>query len=85
MSEQRLGVLIVCILIFVSCHVASEVVPEAVPRRRPPIRRPVARDLLTVVEGCVIMANDGQMLGKITLNKYDTDSILNTYGDYGSK
>lgn len=32
-----------------------------------------------------IMASDGQYLGKLCLNKFDTESILNTYGPYGSQ
>lgn len=31
-----------------------------------------------------LIAQDGQFLGKITNNNYDTDSILNEYGPYGS-
>ncbi|WP_336533252.1 hypothetical protein [Bacteroides acidifaciens] len=31
-----------------------------------------------------IIANDGQFLGKLSLNIYDTDSILNKYGRYGN-
>jgi hypothetical protein len=32
-----------------------------------------------------LLADDGQYLGKITSNIYDTASILNEYGPYGSK
>lgn len=32
-----------------------------------------------------LQAQDNQFLGKITSNKYETDSILNKYGTYGSK
>jgi glutaredoxin-related protein len=32
-----------------------------------------------------LMAQDNQYLGKITKNKYDSESILNKYGTYGSK
>lgn len=32
-----------------------------------------------------IVANDGQYLGKLSLNVYDTESILNVYGLYGSQ
>lgn len=35
--------------------------------------------------GSYLMAQDGQLLGKITDNLYDTDSILNQYGPYGSQ
>ena len=31
-----------------------------------------------------ILANDGQFLGKLCLNIYDPESILNNYGIYGS-
>ena len=37
------------------------------------------------LEGCVIVAADGQMLGVITSNEYDTNSFLNQYGNYGNK
>lgn len=32
-----------------------------------------------------LIAQDDQFLGKITDNTYDTDSILNQYGTYGSQ
>lgn len=32
-----------------------------------------------------LLANDGQYLGRLTLNKYDSNSIYNQYGNYGSK
>lgn len=35
-------------------------------------------------DGSYLVAQDGQFLGKITDNSYDTDSILNEYGPYGS-
>ncbi len=31
-----------------------------------------------------IIANNGQYLGKLSLNIYDPDSILNKYGKYGN-
>ena len=31
-----------------------------------------------------LQAQDGQFLGKIVSNKYDSNSILNKYGTYGS-
>jgi hypothetical protein len=31
-----------------------------------------------------IVADDGQFLGKLTLNQYDSESISNSYGSYGS-
>ncbi|MFT5717187.1 MAG: hypothetical protein ACI9T7_001373 [Oleiphilaceae bacterium] len=36
-------------------------------------------------DGSYLIAEDGQLLGKITDNIYDTDSILNQYGPYGSQ
>lgn len=35
--------------------------------------------------GSYLIAEDGQLLGKITNNSYDADSILNQYGPYGSR
>ncbi|MGH9405172.1 MAG: hypothetical protein ACRD3D_04950 [Terriglobia bacterium] len=35
-------------------------------------------------EGAVIIAHDGQHLGKITLAEFDADSIVNELGPYGS-
>jgi hypothetical protein len=32
-----------------------------------------------------LVANDGNYLGKLCLNRFDPDSIVNPYGDYGSK
>lgn len=32
-----------------------------------------------------LQAQDGQLLGKITTNRYDNDSIINKYGPYGSR
>lgn len=32
-----------------------------------------------------IVANDGQFLGKLSLNQYDSESIMNKYGSFGSK
>ena len=32
-----------------------------------------------------IIANDGTFLGKITSNQYDSDSVFNNYGNYGSE
>lgn len=36
-------------------------------------------------DGSYLIGEDGQLLGKITDNAYDTDSILNEYGPYGSE
>jgi hypothetical protein len=32
-----------------------------------------------------LVADDGQFLGKLTLNQYDSESISNNYGSYGSQ
>lgn len=32
-----------------------------------------------------LVADDGQFLGKLTLNQYDSESISNSYGSYGSQ
>ena len=32
-----------------------------------------------------LVSPDGTYLGKLTTNKYDSDSFLNTYGEYGNK
>jgi len=37
------------------------------------------------LEGAVIVANDGQFLGKITTNSLDAKSIINPLGSYGSE
>ena len=37
------------------------------------------------VNGSYLIAEDGQILGKLNSNKYDQDSIVNQYGPYGSK
>jgi hypothetical protein len=42
-------------------------------------------DLPTRLEGCYIVANDGQYLGIITQNTFSEKSILNEFGKYGSK
>jgi hypothetical protein len=41
--------------------------------------------LLNMLEGKSIIAGDGKFIGKITKNKYDSQSIINEYGTYGSK
>jgi glutaredoxin-related protein len=38
----------------------------------------------TAQDGSYLIAQDGQYLGKLTDSQYDTDSILNQYGPYGS-
>ncbi len=32
-----------------------------------------------------IVANDGQYLGKLSLNRFDMESIVNSFGPYGSQ
>lgn len=32
-----------------------------------------------------LVADDGQFLGKLTLNQYESESVLNSYGSYGSQ
>lgn len=32
-----------------------------------------------------LVANDGQYLGKLTLNRFDAESVANKFGDYGSR
>lgn len=32
-----------------------------------------------------LLADDGTYLGRISSNKYDSDSVCNRYGEYGSK
>lgn len=49
-----------------------------------PAAAPVS-DLRSTLEGCMIVAEDGQALGVITANAYDSKSFLNQYGAYGSK
>jgi hypothetical protein len=56
----------------------------AVPAPQPLSGRDESPDLLTLLEGCVIVANDGQFLGKITTNQFDSKSIINEYGEYGN-
>jgi len=38
-----------------------------------------------LLEGTLIVADDGQFLGVITTNKFNSDSITNEYGKYGSQ
>ena len=44
-----------------------------------------AYDLIALLEGTWIVAQDGQPLGKITTNEFDSKSILNEFGKYGSE
>jgi len=40
---------------------------------------------LDYLEGAILIANDNQFLGKISKNKFDSDSINNQFGTYGSE
>ncbi len=40
---------------------------------------------LKVANGGILRAADGQLLGKINASKYDSESILNKYGPFGSR
>ena len=37
------------------------------------------------LEGAVVIADDGEMLGKITKSAFDSKSIGNEFGEYGSR
>jgi hypothetical protein len=41
--------------------------------------------LIDQLEGAFIVAGDGHFLGVITTDSYNSKSILNEYGDYGSE
>tara|TARA_B110000967_G_C18385639_1_gene317417 strand:- start:124 stop:498 length:375 start_codon:yes stop_codon:yes gene_type:complete len=43
-----------------------------------------ASEVCSIIAGASIIANDGKYLGKVA-NEYDSDSILNEYGTYGSQ
>lgn len=72
-------------LVFTGCDSIPHTQPvySSTPKAsgNPRANRSVAQSL----EGCVLIADDGEMLGVITSNKYDSDSILNEYGMYGGK
>lgn len=51
----------------------------------PPAAGAAASDLASLLEGCVIVADDGQVLGVITRNEFAANSILNQFGPYGSE
>jgi len=63
--------------------------PRPMPKQErpaPPMPPPAGSSVeFKDLEGTVIVASDGQFLGKITKNEYSTDSIANKYGTYGSK
>jgi hypothetical protein len=46
---------------------------------------PTGSNLCATLEGASIIASDGQFLGKISSNKFDSQSIANEFGTYGSK
>lgn len=87
---MKLPIVLAFLLLLAGC-----VVPQYYPQPSagaasyptPVVRAPAAPvgDLRSVLEGCSIIAEDGQMLGVITSNSYDTKSFLNEYGTYGSK
>jgi hypothetical protein len=51
------------------------------------IKKPKKMNILKRAEQgqSFLVADDGQFLGKLTLNEYETESILNNYGSHGSK
>jgi hypothetical protein len=59
--------------------------PLASPRRSSSGTTSGSSLTLEVLEGATIMADDGEFLGKITANDYDSQSILNDYGRFGGK
>jgi hypothetical protein len=71
----------------------STYAPQPLEQRERPVRdvEPLRQraatsdDVLTSLEGCVIVANDGQPLGVITQNEFAANSILNEFGKYGSE
>ena len=63
--------------------VSSPGVPTPAPAVREPAN-PVV-DLRSALEGCIIVAEDGQLLGLITANAFNDRSFLNKFGPYGSK
>ena len=58
---------------------------QPAPQPRRPVAAAGASDVLTLLEGCVIVANDGQPLGVITQNEFAANSILNEFGKYGGE
>ena len=40
---------------------------------------------LDYLEGAIIIANDNEYLGKISKSQFDSDSINNQFGTYGSE
>lgn len=58
---------------------------EPGPQRPRAVPTTSVADLLTLLEGCVIVAEDGQALGVITQNEFAANSLLNEFGKYGSE
>ena len=56
--------------------------PESSAERTPEIGAPMD---FAALEGCRIVAHNGQALGLISSDKYLSDSIMNPYGDYGNQ
>lgn len=50
----------------------------------PPTTLPGVSSSCSALEGAVVFADDAKYLGKITANQFDSDSIGNPYGLYGS-
>jgi hypothetical protein len=42
------------------------------------------QSMCQTIAGATLVAQDGQYLGRIS-NRYDSESVLNEYGEYGSK
>ena len=51
---------------------------------QPPKTNPFT-ELITKLEGCSIIADDGTFLGIITTNQFEHKSILNEFGPHGSE
>jgi hypothetical protein len=60
---------------------------EDIKRSQQPAERPSlrVRNPLATLESCFILAEDKQYLGKITWNKFDSESVVNEFGSHGSK
>ncbi len=57
---------------------AAEVQPRSGGRATPV-------DVLALLEGARVVASDGQFLGVLTQNEFNSDSILNEFGRYGGE
>lgn len=64
---------LVAVVVLVIAIAASRAVPPAITGDRE----------LAALQGAVVVADDGQVLGKVT-NSVDTKSIISPYGAYGS-